>query len=179
MTAALTIMLIAPMPPLLFMGEEWDSERPFPFFCDFEGPLAEAVRAGRRKEFPQVYGCHSGDIPDPLAEDTFCSAKLDWDTLATKRARSRLELVRKLLAIRKAEIESHLVGTRFGGARVDAQTVSAHWLLGNGTRLSVLANLSDREQPCPKCGSTERPIFGGVPSSFLAPYAVHWTIGDA
>jgi len=161
------------------MGEEWDSERPFSFFCDFEGSLAEAVRAGRRNEFRQSYDGHTGDIPDPLAEDTFHSAKLDWDALATARGRGRLELVRDLLAIRKAEIVPHLAGTRFGGARLDGQTLSVLWLLGNGTRLSVFANLSDHEQPCPKCDSTERPIFGGAPSPFLAPYAVHWTIGDA
>ena len=34
--------------PMLFMGEEWGSKAPFPFFCDFEGDLAEAVRNGRQ-----------------------------------------------------------------------------------------------------------------------------------
>src|SRR5712691_137991 len=46
--AALAIMLLAPMPPLMFMGEEWGARTPFPFFCDFTGSLAEAVRNGRR-----------------------------------------------------------------------------------------------------------------------------------
>jgi maltooligosyltrehalose trehalohydrolase len=179
LAAAVSIMLLAPMPPLLFMGEEWDSERPFPFFCDFEGMLAEAVRAGRRKEFRHDFDRHAGDIPDPLAEDTFRSAKLDWDALATSKGRSRLELVRNLLAVRKAEIIPHLTGTQFGGARLEGQILSAHWQLGNGTRLSVLANLSDHEQPCPEYGSADRPIFGGALSASLAPYAVHWMIGDA
>ena len=49
-------MLLAPMPPLLFMGEEWGAPQPFPFFCDFEGDLAEAVREGRREEFADAYG---------------------------------------------------------------------------------------------------------------------------
>jgi maltooligosyltrehalose trehalohydrolase len=172
-------MLLAPMPPLLFMGEEWDSARPFPFFCDFQGTLAEAVRAGRRKEFRHDYERHAGDIPDPLAEDTFRSAKLDWDARTTARGHSRQELVRDLLALRKAEIVPHLAGTRFGGARLEGQTLSAHWLLGNGTRLSVLANLSGHEQPCPEYGSANRSIFGGALSSSLASYAVHWLVGDA
>ena len=38
--AALAITLLAPMPPLLFMGEEWGARTPFPFFCDFDGELA-------------------------------------------------------------------------------------------------------------------------------------------
>ena len=33
------------------MGEEWGATTPFPFFCDFSGALADAIRDGRRKEF--------------------------------------------------------------------------------------------------------------------------------
>ena len=35
--AALAITLLAPTVPMLFMGEEWGSRAPFPFFCDFQG----------------------------------------------------------------------------------------------------------------------------------------------
>ncbi len=38
-----------PQIPLLFMGEEWGAQQPFPFFCDFGGELADAVREGRRR----------------------------------------------------------------------------------------------------------------------------------
>src|ERR1019366_9227511 len=38
------LYLLLPQIPLLFMGEEWHSRRPFQFFCDFGGDLAEAVR---------------------------------------------------------------------------------------------------------------------------------------
>ncbi len=34
--------------PMIFMGEEWGATQPFPFFCDFEGDLADAVREGTR-----------------------------------------------------------------------------------------------------------------------------------
>jgi 1,4-alpha-glucan branching enzyme/maltooligosyltrehalose trehalohydrolase len=61
--AALAVTLLAPMPPLLFMGEEWGSQRPFPFFCDFHSDLAEAVRNGRRAEFKQAYEQHGDAIP--------------------------------------------------------------------------------------------------------------------
>ena len=40
---------------------------PFPFFCDFKGELADAVRKGRRREFAEAYAAHGDDIPDPLA----------------------------------------------------------------------------------------------------------------
>jgi len=66
--AALAVMLLAPMPPLLFMGEEWGSKQPFPFFCDFQGALADAVRQGRRREFDDAYAEFGDGVPDPLAD---------------------------------------------------------------------------------------------------------------
>ena len=64
--AALAITLLAPHIPMLFMGEEWGSKAPFPFFCDFEGDLAEAVRQGRRREYAWAYAKYGDEIPDPL-----------------------------------------------------------------------------------------------------------------
>ena len=51
--AAITVTLLAPAPPLMFMGDEWGSQQPFPFFCDFEGELGNAVRRGRRRNSPR------------------------------------------------------------------------------------------------------------------------------
>jgi malto-oligosyltrehalose trehalohydrolase len=45
------IQLLAPSPPLLFMGEEWGCRQPFLFFCDFDGELGGGARAGARS-FP-------------------------------------------------------------------------------------------------------------------------------
>ncbi len=45
------MLLLSPHIPLLFMGEEFGETRPFLFFTDFHGDLAEAVREGRRSEF--------------------------------------------------------------------------------------------------------------------------------
>src|SRR5262249_56375083 len=74
--AALAITLLAPMPPLMFMGEEWGARTPFPFFCDFTGALAAAVRNGRRAAFKDAYARLGGGIPDPLDERTFPSPNL-------------------------------------------------------------------------------------------------------
>ncbi len=69
------LLLLSPSIPLLFMGEEWGAETPFLFFCDFEGPLADAVREGRRREFarfPAFADPAARDrIPDPAALATF------------------------------------------------------------------------------------------------------------
>jgi maltooligosyltrehalose trehalohydrolase len=177
--AALAIMLLIPMPPLLFMGEEWDSRRPFPFFCDFSGSLADAVRKGRRNEFKDAYERHGDAIPDPLTEDTFQNAKLDWEVISTSRARERLEFVRGLLAIRRKHLVPHLAGTSFGGTQLENDVLEAHWGMGNGRRLNLLANLSASARATPGHLTIGTPIFGGMPSTSLAPYAVHWAIGDA
>ena len=77
--AALQVTLLAPMPPMLFMGEEWGATQPFPFFCDFGGELAHAVRRGRKAEFAAAYSKFGAEgIPDPLTQETFRSAVLDW-----------------------------------------------------------------------------------------------------
>ncbi len=51
--AATVAWLLAPAPPMLFMGEEFGAATPFLYFCDFDGELAAAVRDGRRREFAQ------------------------------------------------------------------------------------------------------------------------------
>ena len=42
--AATAVLLLSPMVPLLFMGEEWGARQPFLFFTSHHGELADAVR---------------------------------------------------------------------------------------------------------------------------------------
>src|SRR6202035_677768 len=112
--AALAITLLAPSIPMLFMGEEWGSKAPFPFFCDFHGDLAEAVRKGRRREYAGAYAKYGDEIPDPLKQSTFQSAILDWESRHQSPGQERLALVQRLLSIRRREITPRLAGARFG-----------------------------------------------------------------
>jgi maltooligosyltrehalose trehalohydrolase len=178
-TAATAVTLLAPMPPLLFMGEEWGTKRPFPFFCDFQGDLAEAVRRGRREEFKAAYADLGNEIPDPLAEETFRSAVLDWQELASPAARERLGMVQKLFAIRRDEIVPRLAGAQFGSAQGGTGLLSAHWTLGDGARLQLLANLADEASARPSAIRAGRPIWGGAIPERLPPWSVFWSIGEA
>jgi maltooligosyltrehalose trehalohydrolase len=94
------LLLLAPHLPLLFMGEEYGEENPFPFFCSFCDPqLVQAVREGRQKEF-DAFAWQAG-VPDPHAEDTFAAAKLSWSwPEGTPRAGLR-RLYRDLLTARR------------------------------------------------------------------------------
>jgi maltooligosyltrehalose trehalohydrolase len=176
--AALEITLLAPTVPMLFMGEEWGSERPFPFFCDFQGDLAEAVRIGRRREYGWAYEKYRDEVPDPLAPETLESAKLDWQTTETQAGARRLELVRQLLAIRRREIAPRLRGARFGEAEAhDSGLFQADWRMGDGAKLGLIANLSANEIARPSPLPPGTPIWGGEPDDRLPPWSVFWRIG--
>jgi maltooligosyltrehalose trehalohydrolase len=144
--AALAITLLAPMIPMLFMGEEWGSQRPFLFFCDFAGELAEAVRKGRRREYDWAYAKYGDAVPDPLDPKTFSACVLDWEARDVASGRDRLALVKRLLEVRRQQIVPRLAGARHGDARAtDDGLVTAHWPMGDGAILRLAANLSGRE----------------------------------
>jgi 1,4-alpha-glucan branching enzyme len=180
LAAALAVTLLAPMPPMMFMGEEWGSTRAFPFFCDFKGGLADAVRKGRRKEFESAYARFGDDIPDPFAEQTFRSAVLDWDERWTEAGRKRLGLVRDLLAVRRAKVVPLLADIAFDArsTRCDGDLLMAGWTSGQG-RLRLLANLSDEAAKRPNDWTPGEPIWGGAPSDVLPPWSVFWSLGTA
>jgi maltooligosyltrehalose trehalohydrolase len=175
--AALAVMLLAPMPPLMFMGEEWGTQKPFPFFCDFSGELADAVRKGRRAEFKEAYRHQKeeGEIPDPLAEATFRSAVLDWAARAQPKHRRRLDLVTRLIAARCRHVIPRLAGLSRGGGQAEwaGDVLTASWRLNGGT-LALLANLSDAPAPRP-VASRGAPIWNGPAPARLPPWSVYWT----
>jgi maltooligosyltrehalose trehalohydrolase len=176
--AALAVTLLAPMTPMLFMGEEWGSKTPFPFFCDFKGELASAVRKGRRREYDWAYARYGDEVPDPLDVATFRSAVLDWQTRETPAGEKRLGLVQRLLAIRHQEIAPRLAGAAFGDARAgDDGLLTASWRMGDGSILRLAANLSANEIPHISNHTTGTPIWGGEPGGPLPPWSVFWRIG--
>lgn len=104
--------LLLPQIPMLFMGEEWGTRRPFQFFCDFGAELADRVREGRRAEFARFSAFQDPvareRIPDPQAESTFLASKLDWQALHSPEHASWLEWYRELLAVRRRELVPRL-----------------------------------------------------------------------
>lgn len=98
---ALGIVLLSPNLPLLFMGEEYGELSPFPFFISHKDPvLIEAVRRGRQQEFASF--AWEADPPDPQAETTFLSAKLNPDLARTEGPHRRLrDYCRRLIGLRR------------------------------------------------------------------------------
>ncbi len=176
--AALAITLLAPTTPMLFMGEEWGSKAAFPFFCDFKGDLADAVRKGRRSEYAWAYAKYGDEIPDPLAKSTFHSAVLDWESRNEAPGKKRLALVQGLLATRRREIVPRLAGASFGDAHAaDNGLLTAHWRMGDGATLQLAANLSNSEIARKAIAASGTPIWGGESGDLMPRWSVFWRIG--
>jgi malto-oligosyltrehalose trehalohydrolase len=165
------ILLLAPSPPLLFMGEEWGCRQPFLYFCDFAGELGEAVRQGRRGEFARFAAFADpkarARIPDPLAEQTFKRSVLRWKDARGAEGREWLAHYKSLLALRKSEIAPR----PFGPGRYRMLGERAFEVAWEGG-LTLLANCGDRAVevetlPAGRC-------FWGSDEKTLEPWTVSW-----
>jgi maltooligosyltrehalose trehalohydrolase len=136
--SAAGLLLLAPSIPLIFMGEEYDETRPFPYFCSFEDrEIADSARRGRRLEF--AYEGNEDEVPDPQARETFESAKLSWSWKGSRQAGLR-QLYQTLLDLRRR---------RFPLARSHAHRAS---LLKTGTDSPGILRL-ERSITVESCGA--------------------------
>ncbi|SDU67214.1 malto-oligosyltrehalose trehalohydrolase [Pseudomonas mandelii] len=144
--AATALLLLSPMIPLMFMGDEFAAEEPFLFFTSHHGELAELVREGRRNEFAAFSAFadphRREQIPDPNAPQTFEASR---PKLTATRQSAMQGLYHQLLRIRHDHIIPHLPGAQALGAEVLGEgAVTARWRLGNGRQLRIDLNLSDK-----------------------------------
>jgi malto-oligosyltrehalose trehalohydrolase len=176
--AALAIVLLSPQIPLLFMGEEWASSRPFLFFCDFAAPLDEAVRQGRRREFaqfPEFSDPATQDaIPDPTDEASFLASRLDWTERAGEPHARWIERYRHLLSLRARAIAPRLRGMAPGGRYrvLGPAALRVEWRLCDGSVLLLLANFAEVPVPLAEPPMADDRIYcseATPPAADLAP----------
>ena len=156
MVRALTeMLLLSPHVPLMFMGEEWGETRPFAYFTDFHGELAEAVREGRRREFSAFRAfanpAERARIPDPNSDSTFKASKIDWAKRDSAAGQDWLRFVRGLLETRRREVVPHLERAPGHSGRVlaaDDALIAVDWTL-DGATLRLRANLADHPMQAP------------------------------
>ena len=134
MATALTVL--TPMVPMLFMGEPWQATAPFLFFTDYQAPLDEAVREGRRREFAGFSAfadaASRARIPDPNDPATLQASYVPPpdDGFASQQA---LAWLRDLLSLRRRCLQPGLEQTRALGAKVlGPGAVQAGWQLPAG-----------------------------------------------
>ncbi|TMH64479.1 MAG: malto-oligosyltrehalose trehalohydrolase [Betaproteobacteria bacterium] len=167
--ALTAIQLLAPSPPLIFMGEEWGCRQPFLFFCDFDGELGEAVRKGRREEFARFAAFRDPAvrerIPDPLAPNTFQASVLDW----SKADHVWMAHYKRLLSLRQA----HVVPLDCGPGRyrmLGDRAFEVAW-----GKLLLIANCGG-EEIAVKDAPKEKPLWTNGPPG--APWSVNWWLNS-
>ena len=187
--AAIALLLLSPMIPLLFMGDEVAAEHPFLFFTSHHGELAELVREGRRNEFAAFSAFADPEkrerIPDPNDAATFEASRPLFEAQHPHQHATEA-LYRRLLKIRREEIVPRLPGAQALGADVLGHgAVSARWRLGDGSVLRIDLNLS--EQPIEHTAPEEVHILfehphqamGLLQQGVLAPYSAQVSLTQA
>jgi malto-oligosyltrehalose trehalohydrolase len=181
--AITAITLLSPEIPMLFMGEEWASQTPFQFFCDFGPDLAPLVAEGRRNEFAKFPEFQDEkmreQIPDPTSEQTYARSVLDWSEREQQNNDSHLQFVRTLLKIRSGEIVPRLRQIRTGARfqKLSETAFEVRWQLDNN-ELVLKANLGDT--PVKTQMDEGKTVFTthstDAASSELSPWCVIWQI---
>jgi malto-oligosyltrehalose trehalohydrolase len=186
--AALAIVLLAPSPPLLFMGEEFGAATPFLYFCDVEPALAAEVAHGRRREFSRFARFAdprtAATIPDPTREETFIASKLAWASPTHPVHAAWLAFYRKLLALRVRQIVPLIARLASAGRtwhHDDSGPLVVRWPLADGRVLALYTNL--RNEGCRWCEAPQsdagriyaQPDDAGRDDG-LPPWAVLWRL---
>lgn len=164
--AAVTLQLLAPQIPLIFMGEESGSRAPFLYFTSHTDPaLAQAVREGRLREFaafPEFAGANGEPVPDPNAEATWQKSS-PWSVPDNPEAQQWRDLYRALLDLRLRLIAPRMNGARNVFARaVGDHSVHARWRLGDGGLLTAYINLGPMPAALPRKQATTPPLFSSL-----------------
>jgi maltooligosyltrehalose trehalohydrolase len=184
---AASLLLFSPYLPLLFMGEEYGEESPFPFFCSFGDPeLVQAVREGRTKEF--LAFAWQGEVPDPQAEETFLAAKLSWCWSDDRQRAGLRRLYGDLLAARRRWPALRNVTERVARLLPGPEGAEVLELIRGGRRpemgktLQVYFNLRGQARAMPRAAGGQELIFSsegehyagarqaGGPAGQLLPY---------
>jgi maltooligosyltrehalose trehalohydrolase len=150
---AALLVCLAPFTPMLFQGEEYGERAPFQFFSDhIDVEIAEATRAGRRREFA-AFESFGRAVPDPQDPATFERSKLTREG----EPPGMRELYAAALALR-AELHGEEASASADGRRLEVRRGPYR----------ILANFGD--EPWPFEGEpvlTAGDVSGGV----LAPLA--------
>lgn len=145
---AVALMLLCPMIPLLFMGEEWGSQQPFLFFTDHNEELSKLVCEGRRNEFKDfaIFTDKASleKIPDPNAHTSFTNCVLNHDAHQAPEHQEWWNFYKLLLQLRSIELTPQLPGAFALGADILAEgAVTAAWTLGTGNIWRIYINFSE------------------------------------
>ncbi len=182
--AIAAIYLLLPQIPMIFMGEEWAASSPFPFFCDYQGELAEAVRKGRCEQLSKQDPAPSADemkrAPDPQAEETLRSAQLRWEELKDAGHAEWFGWYKQVLQVRQRFVVPVLKDLEGSCSRFEVLgpgRLKVTWDLADGVKLYLATNLCS-EQAAGFGAAVGEVIWmeGSEENGTLGPWSVRWSI---
>jgi maltooligosyltrehalose trehalohydrolase len=146
--AATAVLLLAPLLPLLFMGQEWAAREPFLFFSDLGPDLGPRASEGRRQEFARFPEFARSEtrrrIPDPQLAETRERSALDWSWTGDTLHEEWVTFHRTLLQLRGREI-APLVATdttpQTSSTLLGETALEMAWTFSSARVLRLVANL--------------------------------------
>lgn len=170
------VLCLFPQTPMLFQGQEFASSKPFFYFANHEGELAEMVAKGRAEfltQFPSLMTEEMSVIlPDPGDIQTFMRSKLDLSE-REKNAETYV-LYKDLLALRRDD--PVITNARIDGAVLGPEAFVLRYFGDQDERMLLVnlgrdLNLRPAPEPllAPPAGklwsvmwSSETPKYGGT-----------------
>ncbi|KGE13048.1 malto-oligosyltrehalose trehalohydrolase [Sphingobacterium deserti] len=139
-------VILSPYTPMLFMGEEWGTEKPFQYFVSHgDEELIEAVREGRKAEFADFQS--EGTPPDPQATATFNTCVLDWNEVEADTQQKMLNYYTKLIKLRRELQASGSFGREQLAVEHDKEKDSILLTMGSGkNQMLAILNFSAETQ---------------------------------
>jgi maltooligosyltrehalose trehalohydrolase len=164
-------VMISPFLPMLFMGEEYSEPNPFLYFVSHSDPeLISAVSKGRKAEFAAFHD--EGEAPDPQAEATFLSSKLQWDKLEQEPHQTMFRYYQALIRLRKTHPALSTPDRKNlqTVADIDTDTLIIS-RSGSGLLLYCVLNFSKHQQSVslPALNPNAQPIFNSAATAWNGP----------
>jgi maltooligosyltrehalose trehalohydrolase len=142
--AMTALLLLGPWTPMLFQGQEFESNAPFLYFADHEKELADAVAKGRKEFLTQFRSLATREmawrLPRPEDEESFERCKLD--AVERTKHRAAVSLHRDLLRLQREDAafagrNRHEVE----GAVLSAEAFVLRWMRGGDEDRLLIVNL--------------------------------------
>lgn len=186
--AMTALLLLGPWIPMLFQGQEFGSTKPFTFFADHGGALADAVETGRRGFMSQFRTLLDPEIELPRSNDRAAFERCILDDGEREDHADVIAFFRDLMHLRAADPVIGAADRVTDAAAIDAHTLVMRAHSSAGDRLLAVTlgsafDLSRVAEPLvapPASGPwrvlwhSERPAYGGSGMPPLEP--LRWDI---
>lgn len=96
----LPVLLLTPLVPMVFMGDEWFCDNPFHFFCDLKDTCERDICDARAREFKNPELVHRS----PMSNTTYWKSKLNWDRASNNVQMGMRQLFSALVEARRTFI---------------------------------------------------------------------------